>query len=334
MSDRRARLVVAGLGRIGRLHASNLAGRVPSASLVGVVDAVEPLARSIGELHGVPWSTSLDGALRDRRVDGVVIAAPTRLHCEIVELAAGAGKHVFCEKPLGFGVEAARQAVDGARAAGVHVQVGFQRRFDRDWVTLKEALEGGELGRLLLLRSSHRDARPSAAALGDLFVDVAVHDLDAARWLGGEVTEVFALPRRGAGEPPAAGAAIALRFETRALGLMDVSRDARYGFECSAEVVGAKATARTGYLQRRGDVELLRDRSASRRLPADHAERHAAAYVGELEHFGELVMGRRAPRSTGDDAVAALELAQLAARSAELGVPLTADALAGAEGFR
>jgi predicted dehydrogenase len=317
----RARLAVIGLGRMGRLHALNLAGRVASAELAVVVDLVEPLARNAGELHGAEWSTTVDDVLGDPCVDGVVIAAPTALHCELVERAAHAGKHVLCEKPLGFDVEAASQAVAAAAAAGVELQVGYQRRFDRDWMTLKDALEGGELGSLNLLRCSHRDARPPAAALGDLFFDVAVHDLDAARWLGGEPAEVIALPRV-AGESVVA-AAIALRFESGALGAIDVSRDAHYGFECTAEAVGALATARMGYAHRRGEVELLRDGRASAWVSLDHGERHVAAYVAELEHFAEVVMGRRSGRSTGEDAVAALELAGMARRSAEVGAPVS-----------
>jgi predicted dehydrogenase len=317
----RARLAVIGLGRMGRLHAMNLAGRVASAELAVVVDVVEPLARNTAELHGADWSTSVDEVLGEPDVDGVVIAAPTALHCELVERAAAAGKHVLCEKPLGFDAQPASEAVAAAAVAGVELQVGYQRRFDLDWMTLKDALEGGDLGSLNLLRCSHRDARPPAAALGDLFLDVAVHDLDAARWLGGEVAEVFAMPRVS-GDAVAA-AAVALRFESGALGAIDVSRDAHYGFECSAELVGSRATARTGYAHRRGEVELLQDGRASAWVSADHGERHAAAYVAELEHFSEVVMGRRSGRSTGEDAVAALELADMAKRSAETGVPVS-----------
>ncbi|HEX3276910.1 MAG TPA: Gfo/Idh/MocA family oxidoreductase, partial [Thermoleophilaceae bacterium] len=108
----RARLAVVGLGRIGRLHAANLAGRVPGASLVGVVDALEPVARAVGEQHGVAWSTSVDELLP--RAQGVVIAAPTAFHVELVERAAEAGRHVFCEKPLGFDVEGACRGVAAA----------------------------------------------------------------------------------------------------------------------------------------------------------------------------------------------------------------------------
>jgi predicted dehydrogenase len=319
-SRRHARLVVVGLGRIGRLHARNLAGQVPSAQLAGVVDAVPAVAHAIGELHGVEWATSLRDVLSDPSVDGVVIAAPTHLHAELVESAAAAGKHVLCEKPLGFDLDASRRAVAAARTAGVELRVGFQRRFDPDWHAVKQALDAGELGELQLLRSSHRNQGPPEASspLGDVFVDVAVHDLDAARWLGGEVVELSALAGPGVSGAPAS-ATIALRFESGALGAIDVSRAAGYGFECSTELVGSRATARVGYLHRSADVELLVDGRASARVAQDHAERHASAYLCELDHFGDLVMGGDSHGATGDDAVAALELAQVARHSAAHG---------------
>jgi predicted dehydrogenase len=307
-----ARLVVVGLGRIGLLHAANLAGRVPGASLVGVVDALEPVARAVGERHGVRWSTSLDELVLD--ADGVVIAAPTSFHAELVERAAAAGRYVFCEKPLGFGLEDAERAVAAARAAGVELQVGFQRRFDAGWLSLRDALEAGDLGELALLRASHRNPAEPRAELGDLFVDVAVHDLDAARWLGGEVAELYAQERPGA-------ATIALCFESGALGSIDVSRRAGYGFECSGELVGSRGTARADYGR---EIELLRDGVARSPLPADHAERHAAAYVAELEQFAAIVLGAAPAGAGGEDAVAALRLALLARRSVATGAPAKA----------
>jgi len=308
VSRTRARLAVIGLGRIGRLHASNLAGRIPSAELAAVVDPVEPLARSLGGRYQVRWATSAEEVL-DGDVDGVVIAAPTAQHVGLVRLAAGAGRHAFCEKPLGFDVEAAAAATAGAREAGVVLQVGFQRRFDPGWLAVKSMLDGDELGTLELLRGSHRNAgEPDATApLGDLFADVAIHDLDAGRWLGGEVAELSAEARDGA-------ATLALRFESGALGLIDVSRRAGYGFECSAEVVGSRATARVGSGSH--EIELLRDGQVSAPLPGDHSQRHAAAYLAELDRFGAAVLGRCPAGPGGDDAVAALELAERARRSA------------------
>ena len=151
-------------------------------------------------------------------------------------------------------------------------------------------------------------------------MDVASHDLDAARWLAGDVTEVYACP----GSSDGSTAALALVFESGASGLIDVSRRAGYGFECNAEVVGSEATMRCGYHERRGGTELLRDGRASGPLARNHAERHREAYVAELEHFAEVALGRTAPDVGGDDALAALRLVELAARSAALGVPLAA----------
>jgi predicted dehydrogenase len=279
-----------------------------------VVDAVGSVARAVGEQHGVPWSTSLDELLPLAR--GVVIAAPTALHAELISRAAAAGVDVFCEKPLGFAVEDARRAVEAAR--GVRLQVGFQRRFDPDWLALARALRSGSLGDPTLFRCSHRNPAEPRGPLGDLFVDVAVHDLDAARWLGGEVAELHAWERPGA-------ACISLRFESGALGQIDVSRRAGYGFECSAELVGTRATMRVA---RRAGTELLRDGHALLPVPGDHAERHEAAYVAELEQFAKVVAGADSHGADGEDAVAALRLALLARRSAATGAPaLAAEAM-------
>jgi myo-inositol 2-dehydrogenase/D-chiro-inositol 1-dehydrogenase len=315
-------VAVVGLGRIGRLHAENLAIRVRSAELVGVVDPVEALARNVAAELDVRWWSSLEELLAGAAVDGVVVATPSELHPELVRSVAAAGTHVFCEKPLGVDAATCAEAVAATRAAGVRLQVGFQRRFDSDWQALKAAVDDGVLGTLDLFRCSHRNARPpeAVAQLGNIFVDVASHDLDAARWLAGEVAEIYAYA--GSGDPGAA--ALALGFQGGGIGLIDVSRRAGYGFECSAELVGSDATMRCGYQERRDGIELLRDGRAGASLARDHAERHREAYVAELEHFGEVALERSAPRVGGEEALAALRLAELAARSAELGVPLAA----------
>jgi myo-inositol 2-dehydrogenase/D-chiro-inositol 1-dehydrogenase len=287
---------------MGRVHAATLARL---GCLASVADALEAVARGVGDELGVPWSLSLEKVVAG--IDGVVIAAPTALHAELAEQASAAGVAVFCEKPLGLSVE------DAERAAAHVEQVGFQRRFDSDWL----ALAAAEIGELVLFRCSHRNASPPAADLGDIFVDVAVHDLDAARWVGGEVEELHAWERAGC-------ACISLRFESGALGLIDVSRAAGYGFECSAELVGSRATAR---LRHAPSFELLREGRASSQLPADHEERHEAAYAAELERFVASLSDTAPPpgtAATGPDAVAALRLALLARRSAATGAPASA----------
>ena len=319
----RVRLGVVGLGRIGGLHADNLAGRVSSVELVRVVDIEPELARAAGERLGVDWSTSYEDLLGDPRIDGVVIATPTPTHAAMVEQAAAASKHVFCEKPISFDLPSTERALAAARAAGIAFQVGFQRRFDPDQAAAAARIAAGELGDVYLLRATLRDMRPPAIdyirGSGGFFVDVTIHDLDAARWLVGEVEEVTAF---GAvlSDPAFAevgdvdNAVVALRFASGALGAIDESRVAGYGYESSTEVVGSRATVRIGGHRRLHSVWLTPG-SAAVDWVADFTERYRDAYVLELEEFAAAIREGREPAVTGEDGLAAFVLARACERS-------------------
>jgi predicted dehydrogenase len=304
-------VAVVGLGEIGRLHARNLAAPVARARLVRVVDQAAELAHELGTELEAAWSTSYEDALTDPGVEAVVIATPTPLHARMVSACARAAKHCFCEKPLSLDERCGPEATAAMRRARRLLQVGFQRRFDRDWLSAKQLIDAGEIGEPRLLRISHRNrAHPhggSSERLGSLFVDMSVHDMDSARWLVGEVAEVTA---RGDDD----GAVVLLRFERGALGVVDLTRSAGYGFDCNAEVVGSAATLRIGANPRAG-VERLTAEGSIGTLPRDHIERHRAAYLAEIEHFVECVGSGRAPCVGGEDAVAALGLALAAERS-------------------
>jgi myo-inositol 2-dehydrogenase / D-chiro-inositol 1-dehydrogenase len=305
-------VAVAGLGEIGRLHARNLAGSVRHARLLRVVDQVADLARELGAELQAAWSTSYRDALTDPAVQAVVIATPTPLHAEMVVGAARAGKHAFCEKPLSLDEQGGRAAAAAMEQARRRLQVGFQRRFDPDWMAAKKCIEAGELGSVRLLRISHRNrAHPhggSGERLGSLFVDMSVHDMDSARWLVGEVAEVSAFAD---GET----AVTVLRFENGALGVIDNTRSAGYGFECSAEVMGTDSTLRIGTGSRAPDIERLTEDGLLVPLPADHIERHRAAYLEEMREFVRCLEGGEPTAVGGEDAVAALALALAAERS-------------------
>ena len=237
---------------MGRLHAENLV-RVSSIELACVADADASLARSTGERLGVEWSSDLDDLLRDPKIEAVVLVTPTPLHAEQIERAAAVGKHVFCEKPIALKVEPTVRAIAAARSAGVKLQVGFHRRFDPDWEAATARIKAGELGDVYLFRTSLRDMRPPAIdyirSSGGFFVDVTIHDLDTARWMVGEIDEVTAFGA-ALSDPAFAeaddidNALVALRFAGGALGVIDSSRVAGYGYECSTEVMGSRATDR------------------------------------------------------------------------------------------
>lgn len=320
---------VAGLGAMGRVHAANLAGRIPGAALARVVDPVEAVARAAGEQFGVPCSTRYEDLLSDDHVRAVVIAAPTPSHAEMVEQAAAAGRHVFCEKPLALELEPSVRCVETARSAGVLLQVGFHRRFDPDFLAAHERIKAGELGTIYLFRASARDrwTDPEPAALatfGHFCVDATIHDLDLARWLVGEITDITVIG--AALSDPAFAAAgdvdhclVTLRFASGALGVIDNSRVAGYGFECSAEILGAHATLRIGTDHRANNLQWLSAGTLTTHLVGDHAERHPVAYRRELEHFAAAVQNQRPPVATGDEALAAFTLAQAAAHAHQTG---------------
>lgn len=311
---------LAGLGRMGRVHARNLLAGCADAALACVYDADTGVAAAAGAEFGVPWAASFAELLA--RSEAVAIATPTATHAPLTVEAAAAGCPVFCEKPLSLDRDAAVAAVDACARAGVALQVGFHRRFDPDWVAAAARIHGGELGAVQLFRTSLRDMDPPNPAFlahsGGFFADVTVHDLDVARWLCGEIAAVTA---HGAAADPAFAehddidtAVVVLRFVSGALGVIDNSRSARYGYECSTEVMGTLATARIDAPHPRG-LEWRTPGGATRGFARDFEERYPFAYTAELDAFARCVRDGTRPRVTGEDALAASDLAAAATES-------------------
>jgi len=322
----RVRIALAGLGRMGRIHAANLSGRCPSAELACVFDTDAGVARQAGERFDVPWTPVYDDILADGRVDAVAIAAPTAAHAELGVRAAQSGKHVFCEKPISLDRQVTVETIEAVSKAGVTFQVGFHRRFDPDTARIRD----GELGDVYLFRTSLRDMTPPKpeflAHSGGFFTDVTIHDLDVARWMVGEVVQVSAYGT-ALSDPGFAEigdidtAVVVLRFENGALGVIDDSRAAGYGYECSTEVMGRQATVRIDHPQYR-HYEWRTPGQAAHDLVRDFEQRYPLAYVEELECFARSVADGIPPRVTANDALAAFDLAQAATTSWRLGRPV------------
>jgi inositol 2-dehydrogenase len=322
--DEPVRVGLVGLGRMGRFHATNLAGRIPGARLVRIADAAEDVAReNASRLEGVQWSTRYEDLLEDPEVEAVLVASPTPLHADMAEEAAASGKHVFCEKPVSLKLERTQQVNEAVREAGVNMQVGFHRHFDPDYRAAQEKISVGHIGEVYLFRTSLRDMRSPGFDYikdsGGFFADVTVHDFDAARWLVGEIAEITAVGAalsdpgfEEAGDID--NAIITLRFANGALGVIDNSRVAGYGYECSSEILGRRGTLRVGN-HRRVAIETLTPGRVCRDHVPDFVERFADAYREELEHFVRVVRGEAEPGPGGADAAAATVLARAAERS-------------------
>ena len=339
---RRLRVGVLGLGRMGRLHAENLAGRAAGCELACVSDLDADRGAQVARDLGVPFVGDPEAVLSDDGVDAVVVATPSASHAELSVAAARAGKHTFCEKPISLDHDETLATLEAIERAGVVFQVGLHRRFDPDWVMVAERIRSGELGDPYFFRAALRDmSSPPASFLtgsGGMFLDVSLHDLDVARWWMGEVVQVWA---QGAAlsDPVFAEqgdvdlAVLVLSFESGALGVIDNGRSAGYGYESSTEVVGSKTSAYIGNRPPHG-VEWRTPGWRSTAVPSDFTERYPVAYRRELEGFAASVLDGEPVRASGWDALCAFELGMAAARSCSAGRPVRTRPYATAHGVR
>jgi len=315
---------VIGAGRIGKMHTENLVHAVPEAFVKAVasphldVDWAEALAIPV---------RSLDNAavLDDPEIEAVVITASSGSHAELIRLAAAAGKHAFCEKPVAFEPETIEDVVNAATRAGIRLQVGFNRRSDPSLLDLVNAVREGTVGDVHTVRVTNRD--PKAPPIdfvkrsGGLFFDFVIHDFDTVRFLSGsEIVEVYAVG--GVLVDPAIGAAgdidtavVTLRLANGALAVIDNSRQAVYGYDQRFEVFGSAGSVAVD-----NTTPSMRVVSTTggvvRRTPHDgFVSRYREAFVDEMRAFLGAVRGERQVVAGAEDALAAVRAARAARQS-------------------
>ncbi len=324
---------IAGLGRMGEIHLRNIHRYFPEAAVTAVMDKdkqrTEKLASEF-HIHSVP--DSFEEMVKSKEVDAVVISSPTDTHAMYIELAAGAGKHIFCEKPLDLSLSKTRSAHDKAEQAGVKLMTGFNRRFDPEFRKIKSLVDSGSIGKTEIIKITSRDPAPPSAGFlkssGGLFADMAIHDFDMARYISGkEVKEVFAVGKvridKAIGELGDIDTAITtLTFEDDTLAVIDNSRRAVYGYDQRLEVFGSKGMLQAG--NRLHDTHSLIDANGMHgALPLDFfMDRYAASYLNEMEAFIRFLQkGEEAP-VTGHDGLMAIAIAQAASASVKENRPV------------
>lgn len=299
------------------LHLDNLSGGLRDIALTGVFDQDFSKTKKLADKNGITAFASYQDVLDSDQIDAVVITTPTRSHPDMSIQAARAGKHVFCEKPLALTLGETHSAAQELDSLPVVFQIGFHRRFDPDWQEVHCRVRNGELGELVLFRSSSRDmSSPPASFLvssGGPFVDFAIHDLDAARWMGGEISEITAYGNSTDNADPDT-TVIVLRFERGGLGVIDNARNAVYGYEASAEIMGSLATARIGDFNSL-NYSWRTPSKVETPLPLDYSQRFFHAYRNELEAFGQAIV-QGEPSTAGTlEAVSSMTLATAAQTS-------------------
>jgi len=309
---RRVNVGVIGAGRIGRVHAENLAWHIPEANVVAVADVAAGAAQKCAADFQIPAAfTDHRAILDDDQIEAVVICSSTDTHAQFIEEAARAGKHIFCEKPIDHDLKKIDRALEAVRQAGVKLQIGFNRRFDPSFKRAREMVAEGKVGQPHLVRITSRDPAPPPIEYikvsGGIFLDMTIHDFDMARYLiGSEVEEVYATG--GVLIDPRIGAAgdldtvlVTLRYANGALGSIDNSRRAVYGYDQRIEVFGSEGNVVVANRTPDNTIYSDADGVHSALLLHFFIERYAEAYLNEMREFIACVLEDKVPSVTGID---------------------------------
>ncbi len=320
-----------GLGRLGRVYARDLAGRIPETRLAAVADPLGSVAKDIAAEFEVSRSyTDPLALIDDKSVDAIVIVTPTHIHREQVIAAAKSGKPTFCEKPPALSLDEVAEMKTAIERSKVFFQMGFMRRFDAGYAAAKKAIEAGRIGMPLVFKATSRDPfRPSLeyanpASSGGMLIDMGIHDFDLARWFMGEVRTVSAIGATIAyPELESVGdidnAIASLTFTSGKLGVVDLTRSGIYGYDISTEILGLEGTIRIGYLRETPIMIMTKASGVSYDTVPYFMERFRDAYTNQLQNFAQNVQQDRQPPITIDDGMEALRIGVAATKARETG---------------
>jgi myo-inositol 2-dehydrogenase/D-chiro-inositol 1-dehydrogenase len=325
------RFGIIGAGRIGKIHASNVAAR-KDCEVRFIADADRSAAESLAQATGGRIA-EIDAILASNEVDAVAICAPTDMHADLIEKAARAKKAIFCEKPVDLDAKRVRACLDVVAAANGVLMVGFNRRFDPNFAALQQRISDGAIGEVEIVSIVSRDPSPPPVSYivrsGGLFRDMMIHDFDMARFLLGEEPVAVsamgsALVDKAIGEAGDVDTAVVI-METKSGRVAQISnsRRAAYGYDQRIEAHGVKGMIRADNI-RETSVEFAGAQGfASDKALDFFLERYAAAYRAELDAFVKAVTAGAAPKPSGEDGLRANLLADAANLSWRTGQRVT-----------
>lgn len=321
MTDmKKLKLGVIGTGRIGKVHIATLVQSVPQAVVTAIADVNIESARNVAGMFGIEavYSNHLD-VIKHSDVEAVVICSPTDTHAQYIIDAARAGKHIFCEKPVDLSLGVIKGALDEVKKAGVKLMVGFNRRFDPNFLKIRHLVTEGKIGDPHILKITSRDPAPPpaeySAVSGGMFMDMTIHDFDMARYIAGsEVTEVFT--KAAVLVDPAIGkagdvdtAVIILSFANGAIGVIDNSRKAVYGYDQRVEIFGSQGMACADNNYPENHRYFAAD-GVHGSLPLNFfMDRYLEAYANEMKIFCDAVVNNKPLPVTGEDGLMSVAIA-------------------------
>ena len=331
------RIGIVGVGRAGQVHGRNVKSGMAGAELVALGDPNQDLLHQVGQQLAVARLVAdyRDVVQRDD-LDAVVIATPTFLHREIACAAAAAGKHVFLEKPMALSVEECQQINAATQKAGVKLQMGFMRRFDAGFMQAKEILDSGELGRVMMIKSTGRGPGGPGPWMYDLtrsngiIAEVNSHDIDSLNWfVGSPLRRVYAesdnfkCPDAKRQYPDFYDNFLAsFRFADGTLGVVDGTCPAHYGYDARVEILCERGVLFIGSIAQPGVTKVTLDGTIAGRTVRSWRDLFKDAYLAEMEHFVQCVLQDKPPRVTGQDGLNAVDAVVAANQSMRTGRPV------------
>ena len=314
---------VIGCGRAGMIHARSYAGRVIGARLAALCDPVAEAREAAGAELGVSrLYANWQDVMADPDIDAVVVVTPTRFHHDVVLAAAAAGKHVFCEKPMASSEAECDEMIAACEKAGVKLQIGFMRRFDESYVHAKERIDAGDIGEVVLVRSTTRGPSHPKPWMYDIWSnygpigEVSSHDFDLLRWFtGSEVESIFTVggnyrsPEVKEEYPDFYDTFTAsLTFENGMLGGIDGAQYVQYGYDSRMEVLGTHGSVMVGQQPKETYVVATADGRVTRPMNHSWTYLYREAYVAEAQAFVDAIARNETPRVTGHDGKMAVRL--------------------------
>ncbi len=312
MNEKKLHFGIIGAGRIGRVHAETLAFRLPQARIMAIADVNREAAQTLAAYCAIPNVTASAAEIfADPAIEAVLICSSTDTHADLIVAAAKAGKHIFCEKPIAHSLEEIDRSLAAVKAAGVQLQIGFNRRFDANFARVRHAVTSGEIGKPSLMHIVSRDPAPPPLSYirvsGGIFMDMTIHDFDMARFLiGDEVEEIYT--SAGVMVDPEIGQAgdldtalIVMRFRNGVIGSIDNSRRAVYGYDQRVEILGSAGKIETENCYPNQAI-VSSAKSVYKDLPLNFfMQRYTESFAAELRSFTQAVLENRPTAVTGID---------------------------------
>ena len=325
------RTLIIGLGRIGKIHLGNLQA-IDEVEIVGICDPTDE-AKVFSNKAGLTfYQEDFTDVAGEIQVDAIVICSPTDTHANYVSLAAKKGIDVFCEKPLDLSLEKVKQVLKTVNESKIKLMLGFNRRFDSEFQSVKEKIVNGHIGDIHTIKITSRDPSPPPInyikSSGGMFLDMTIHDFDMIRYLTNkEIVEVYAKGEALVNpEIAKAGdidtAIINLTFEDGSMAVIDNCRKAVYGYDQRVEVFGSK-----GMVQSKNKFDkytlTYSENGITSALPQHFfLERYADAYKKEIDHFIDCIRHKKTPEVSGFDGLMSLVLGLCAKESLNCNKPV------------